>query len=141
MKYYYEVVSTNSCESDIFFSESIFQKKDVVVIPVSDEDFEIGTIVRKVSTTRGLKQEVDRGEVLPIIQKVNTADYIESRKTKAKKAQVLSILNAKMAEIKAMDVLEKFAGKDPSFASLLNEFKALANGQTSMDDEEELDSE
>ena len=141
MKYYYEVVSTNSCESDIFFSESIFQKKDVVVIPVSDEDFEIGTIVRKVSTTRGLKQEVDRGEVLPIIQKVNTADYIESRKTKAKKAQVLSILNAKMAEIKAMDVLEKIAGKDPSFASLLNEFKALANGQTSMDDEEELDSE
>ena len=47
-----------------------------------------------------------------------------------------SVLNAKMAEIKAMDTLEKFAGKDPAFASLLNEFKALSSGQMSLIDED-----
>ena len=135
MKYYYEV-QTNNYDSSIFFSEALLQKKDVVVIPVSDDEFEIGTITKKVSTTTGLKAEVDYGEVLPIIQRVDVAEYIQSRQAKAKKAQVLSVLNAKMAEIKAMDTLEKFAGKDPAFASLLNEFKALSSGQMSLMDED-----
>jgi hypothetical protein len=42
-----------------------------------------------------------------------------------------------LADIKAMETLEKFAGKDTSFASLLSEFKSLANGQIPLGIDEE----
>ena len=137
MKYYYEVQFNNDYDSNIYYSELNLQKKDVVVVPVSDDEFEIATILKKVSTTRGLKQEVDYGEVLPIIERIDVSEYIRSRRAKAKKAQVLAVLNAKMADIKAMETLEKFAGKDTSFASLLSEFKSLANGQIPLGIDEE----
>ena len=137
MKYYYEVQFNNDYDSNIYYSELNLQKKDVVVVPVSDDEFEIATILKKVSTTRGLKQEVDYGEVLPVIEKIDVSEYIRSRRAKAKKTQVLAVLNAKMADIKAMETLEKFAGKDTSFASLLSEFKSLANGQIPLGIDEE----
>lgn len=137
MKYYYEVQFSSDYEAGIYSSDLSLQKKDVVVVPVSDDEFEVGTVLRKVSTTRGLKQEVDYGEVLPVIQRIDVSEYIRSRRAKAKKAQVLSVLNAKMADIKAMETLEKFAVKDASFASLLNEFKSLANGQIPLGIDEE----
>ena len=137
MKYYYEVQFNNDYDSSIYCSELTLQKEDVVVVPVSDDEFEIATILKKVSTTRGLKQEVDYGEVLPIIEKIDVSEYIRSRRANAKKAQVLAVLNAKMADIKAMETLEKFAVKDTSFASLLNEFKSLASGQIPLGIDEE----
>ena len=134
MKYYYEVFHTEGAE--VFFSETLYAKDDVVVVPVSDEDFVVGKVQKRISTTRGLKCEVDYGEVLPIIQKCDVEAYVKSRQAKAKMAQIQSVLNSKMAEIKAMETLEKFAGKDQSFASLLNEFKALQNGQITLTEDD-----
>jgi len=125
-------------DEDIFATEQFLRKNQVVVVPVGDTDYTCGRVNAKVSTLAGLAHEQNCGEVLPVLSVIDVKDYENSRIAKAQMANMERILNQKMTELKTLDTLEKFAGKDANFASLLAEYKQMMAGNVPSTESEDL---
>lgn len=134
----YYKVKYNDGNEDVFGSPKTLKPNMVVVIPVGDNSYTCGRIACKVSTLTGLVHEQDYGEVLPILSVIDVADFEKSRVAKVQMGNMERLLNQKMSELKTIDTLEKFAGKDPAFADLLNEYKQMRDGIVPSSESEDL---
>jgi hypothetical protein len=125
-------------DDGIFATEQVLRKNQVVVVPVGDTDYTCGRVNAKVSTLTGLAHEQNCGEVLPVLSVIDVKDFEKSRIAKAQMANMERVLNQKMTELKTLDTLEKFAGKDANFASLLSEYKQMMNGNVPSSESEDI---
>lgn len=127
---YFIVREINEGYERLYESDRKVAKGDYVVIanyddvPVTAEVLELVSKYQALTSSR--KPE-------PIIDSVNIKEWKANREKQLDNAILLDKMQEKVQEIKTLEVLEKYAGKDPAMLELLNQYK----GQSSIDDNED----
>ena len=124
-KYYFLAIEVNEDydkEAKVYSSATKVKKDDYVVIPNYDNE----PITAKVITLISELEAITKYRyIVEIIDIVDMKVYLDKQTSIYKK----QVLDDKMQELitqqKNLDMLEKYAGKNPEMARLLEEFKAL----------------
>lgn len=137
-KYYFLVIEVNEDygrETKVCSSTVKVKKDDYVVIPNYDDEPTTAKVATLISELEAITKY---RYITEIIDVVDMKTYTDKRTAQYKK----QVLDDKMQDLitqqKNLDLLEKYAGKNPEMARLLEEFKALdeptADPQSENDD-------
>ncbi|WP_159649779.1 hypothetical protein [Erysipelothrix aquatica] len=121
---HYIVREIESGREVLCVSEKSLKKDDYIVI-ASYEDLPVTAVV--VETISHYKAIRLNQEPEIIIDTVNVKSWLEQREEEVAKSVLLSKMQNKISEIKMVETLEKYAGRDPEMLSLLNEYKGNHN--------------
>lgn len=103
---------------------------DVVVIP-NFQDLPVTAVITKVvGRYQALTAKSEYEEIIDI---VNIKEWNKKRLKEIDNKVMLTKMQEKIGEIKMLEQLEKYAGKDPEMLELLNEYK----GQTTIEEVED----
>ncbi|MDQ0362530.1 hypothetical protein [Breznakia pachnodae] len=135
-KYYFLAIAVNEeygSEPRIYSSTKKIKKNDYVVIPNYDEEpitAQVTSLISEIDAITKYRYITD------VIDVVDMKAYTDKRTAQYKK----QVLNDKMQELitqqKNLDTLEKYAGKNPEMARLLEELKALDEPTAEPQDED-----
>ena len=121
---YYELMCIESEEKILQSSVQELKNGAVVVVGHSYGDVVTAKVIKEIDEYTAL---VSGDEIPKIIQVVDLKEFYSQRKAKAQKSQIERIMKGKIEEIKMIEQMEKFAGKDSDFGILLETYKALGN--------------
>ncbi|MFV0479855.1 MAG: hypothetical protein ACK5LZ_04730 [Anaerorhabdus sp.] len=119
MKYYN--VETIESEEVYLVSHTIeLEKNSIVIISNYMGEVVSAKVLEPVCEYTAL---VSGKEVDKILHVMNLTEWHARKQAKMQKAQLERIMKDKIDVIKNLELLEKYAGKDSDFATLLNEYK------------------
>ncbi|QIK57026.1 hypothetical protein G7059_03750 [Erysipelothrix sp. HDW6A] len=105
---------------------------DVVVIP-NFQDLPVTAFVTKiVGKYQAHTSKYEREEIIDI---VNIKEWNAKRLKEIDNKVMLEKMQSKISEIKMLEQLEKYAGKDPEMLELLNEYKGQGSIYTETEDD------
>ena len=121
MKYY--ELETIESEVIVLQSHPTELKKGTVVVVGLDCEVVTAKVINEIDDYTAL---VTGNEIQEIIQVIDLENFHKKLKGKSQKAQIARIMKNKIEEIKMIETLEKYAGKDSEFSVLLETYKILA---------------
>lgn len=123
---YYRLETVESQESYLKSSERELKENDVVVVI----DYDCMPV-----TARALK-EIDKytalvsgEEIEPIFAYLDMTEINRLKEGKIRRNQIERIMKEKIEEVKMLETLEKYAGKNEEFGALLIAYKELGGGK------------
>ncbi|MDQ0361556.1 hypothetical protein [Breznakia pachnodae] len=120
MKYFYAVCEEGT--QKLYSSKVEVEKNDVVVIPPYYDEEDLPLCARVVTVISSMKALTSVETPIEIIQKVDMDEYIE-KVTKEKEDIILfNKMDSKMAELKKIEQLKKYASLDPEMKKMFDEY-------------------
>lgn len=131
MKNYVVAREIETDQERLYITDKVLKKDDIIVVP-NYEDLPVTAIViEKISHYQAIRS---KQEPETIIDTVNVIGWLAEREKLVDREVLLDKMQKQISEIKMLETLEKYAGKDPSMLELLNEYK----GNSTVIDDEEL---
>ncbi len=121
---FYKVETIESKERYLVSNAIELKKGDIVVIANDNGEIVTAQVNDEVDEYTAL---IKGNEVEKILHVMDLKNWHERRNAKVKKSQLERIMKDKIELIKNMELLEKYAGKDSTFATLLAEFKQASS--------------
>ncbi|TDW13101.1 hypothetical protein EDD63_1507 [Breznakia blatticola] len=107
---------------DCYLTDKSVKEKDWVVIPNYDNEPVCVQVVKLINQYEAITKY---HQPLEIIDVVDMKSFRERQDASIRKRVLNDKMQEKIADIKMLDTLEKYAGKDPEMASLLIQYKEL----------------
>lgn len=122
--FYYQVKEINNQVEVLCSSNLKLQKNDVVVIPDYNNEPATARVQKEVPPYKALVSPI---EAVEIIDKVQIKEWEAKLKKEVENKVLFEKMQNKINEIKVLEQLEKFAGKDAEMSELLKEYKSHNN--------------
>ena len=119
MKHYYKFeIDGEEDYCNVYSSDEPLRKGDYAVVP-AEGFFKVACAKSQVNALAALTG----GNVEDIICKIDVSAYLEKQNALAQNVLIERAMAKKMAELKNLDTLKKFADKDPEMAVLFETYK------------------